>query len=272
MATNPLTILSVCVCISIGIGALRNRLVHNDGIDPILSVPATMAFPFQIGVAKLEGALLFGWDSLFSGKILVAENARLSAENARLKLEVSALRASADEAQRLRSVIGFVEVQTRKPVAAPVIGWLPSPHMESVTLGCGTRQGVKAQSVARTSDGLLGQVFDSTPLSCQVILLTDTESRVSGMVYRNGKALDTTGIVQGAGREQPLTMMYLRRDADIKPGDAVRTSGYGGVFPPDIPVGIVISVGEDKPRSLKMARLRPAAPMPGTLREAIVLP
>lgn len=272
IAASPLTVLLLCVLVGIGVGALRNRLARAGGIDPVLSVPATLAFPFQYGMTKMEGGVIFGWDALFSGKTLASENVRLTAENARLKLEVERLRSKADEAGRLRTALDFVEAQEKKPVAAPVIGWLPSPHIESVTLGCGARNGVRAQSVARTPDGLIGQIFDATPLTCQVMLLTDTESRVGGMIYRDGKAREITGIVQGGGREQPLTMLYLRRDADIKKGDTVRTSGYGGVFPPDIPIGTIISVADDKPRSLKLARIQPAAPMPGTLREAIVLP
>ena len=272
LTANPLTLLCALIFAGIGFGVLHNRLLRSGNIDPILATTATLTLPFQYGSAQTEGVFLFGWDWLFARRTLTVENARLTAEVGRLQLENENLRKKAEEADRLRAAMNFVTMQEKPPVAAPIIGWLPSPHFETVTLGCGTRQGVRAQSVVRTPDGLIGQAIDVTPLTAQVMLLTDSESRVSGMIYRKGTPLNITGIVQGNGREAPLTMLYLRRDADIKPGDVVRTSGYGGVFPPDIPIGTITAVAEDKPRSLKMAQIAPAAPMPGTLREAIVLP
>ena len=272
ITANPLTLLSALILVSIGLGVLHNRLLRNGRTDPVIATAATIALPFQYSASRIEGSLIFGWDWLFPRRPLAQENARLVQEVTRLRLENENLRKKAEEADRLQAVLNFVQSQEKPPVAASIISWLPSAHLETITLNCGTRQGVKAQSAARTPEGLIGQVTDATPFTAQVMLLTDSESRVSGMIYRNGKAREYTGIIQGGGRDAPLTMLYLRRDADVKPGDTVRTSGYGGVFPPDIPIGAVIAVEEDKPRSLKLARIRPAAPMPGTLREAIVLP
>jgi rod shape-determining protein MreC len=66
-------------------------------------------------------------------------------------------------------------------------------------------------------------------------------------------------------------MEYLRREDDVRPGDRVVSSGMGGVFPPDVAIGTVVSVAEDAPRFLKTARVRPAASLHHA-REVFLLP
>jgi len=52
---------------------------------------------------------------------------------------------------------------------------------------------------------------------------------------------------------------YLRSDTLLHIGDAVTTSGLGGVFPKSLPIGAVQSISIDKTRSLQTALLRPSA-------------
>jgi rod shape-determining protein MreC len=40
-------------------------------------------------------------------------------------------------------------------------------------------------------------------------------------------------------------MEYVDRDISVDPKLVIVTSGFGGVYPADIPVGIVASVGEE---------------------------
>jgi rod shape-determining protein MreC len=268
---NPFVLLAITLSLGLGLGILHNRWQAKGRPDPLIAAIATFVFPFQSGTAHVEASLLFSWDWLFAGRQISEENARLTAENARLRLENESLRAKADEADRLRAALKFVEAQKKTPMIASIIGWLPSPHFDSITIGRGTRDGVRMQSIVRTADGLVGQVFAANAISSQVMLLTDLDSRVSAMIYRNGKPLGYVGIVQGMGRGEPLEMVYLRREDDVRPGDAVVSSGYGGVIPPDIRIGTVTAVQEDRPRFLKSARVAPAAPQPGNLREVLVL-
>ncbi|MFZ8984295.1 MAG: rod shape-determining protein MreC, partial [Steroidobacteraceae bacterium] len=46
-------------------------------------------------------------------------------------------------------------------------------------------------------------------------------------------------IAYGFGSKELIELPFLPRNADIKPGDLVVTSGLGGVFPPGYPVGEV---------------------------------
>jgi rod shape-determining protein MreC len=123
--------------------------------------------------------------------------------------------------------------------------------------------------VVRTPDGLIGQVSEVSALSSQVMLLTDADSGVGAMVVREGKVRGV-GIVQGGGRARPLEIIYLKREDDIRPGDRVVSSGYGGIVPADIPIGTITSIREDAAKFLKSGYLRPAAALERA-REVLLL-
>ena len=162
---------------------------------------------------------------------------------------------------------GQKNVQT---IAAPVIAWLPSRSFDTLTIGAGTRSGVRQKSVVRTPAGLVGQVIEAAPLSSNVLLLTDVQSGVGGLVKRSGKT-KSDGIVQGTGRGRLLEMVDLKHEDDVVKGDVVVSSGYGGVIPPGLPIGIVQSVSEDTTHYLKVALIAPFAPPPGDLRDVLII-
>ena len=138
----------------------------------------------------------------------------------------------------------------------------------------GSRDGLRRDQVVRTAEGLLGKLVDVGPISSKVRLLNDPDSAM-GAVLSNGKVF---GILRGVEESEGkfahryvLDMVHLDKQADIKVGDSVVTSGQGGVFPPGIPIGTVESVREDPSHLLKIARITPYAPLPGGVREVLVL-
>lgn len=268
---RPSVVLGIVLVLAIGYGVLHNRLQAQGRNDPVLSGVRAALMPLQTGVARTRAAAQGTRDAYLSGGQLQHENARLQTEVDRLQVENETLRAHALEADRLRDALHFARDQKQPPLLASVIGWLPSPHHDTLIVGRGTRDGVKAKNVVRTSGGLVGTVMEAGPVSCEVLLLSDPTSQVSAKIWRNNKATPALGIVQGTGRDGVLQMVYLKREDDVKPGDVVMSSGYGGVVAPDIPIGVVKSVGEDKPRFLKWAEVTPSAPSPGDLREVFLL-
>jgi rod shape-determining protein MreC len=90
-------------------------------------------------------------------------------------------------------------------------------------------------------------------------------------VRRGGKT-QAVGIIQGTGRGQALNLKHLLPENDVKLGDKVYTSGFGGgIVPPDIPIGVISEVTEDKAHFLKTARVTPSTSLPGDLREVYLL-
>jgi rod shape-determining protein MreC len=225
----------------------------------------------QIGAARFQKAAFFSWDSLFGGTRIQEENARLKADVARLTQENERLRSKAAEADRLRDALRFSRRSAETPLPAEVIAWLPFSSVDTITIARGIRHGVRPGAVVRTPSGLVGRVSESGLLSSQTLLLTDVSSQVGALV-RRGRKTQAVGIIQGTGRGQALNLKHLLPENDIKPGDKVYTSGFGGgIVPPDIPIGVISDVTEDKAHFLKTARVTPAASLPGDLREVYLL-
>jgi rod shape-determining protein MreC len=268
----PFPLLGFFLISGIGLGVLHNRGSAAGRPDLVLAAPSAAMAPAQIGAARLQNAAFFTWDSLFGGRRLKAENERLKAEIARLSRENETLSAKAAEADRLRVAMGFRRKSVEPPLTAEVIAWLPSGSVDTITVARGTRDGVRPGTIVRSPSGLVGRVTEAGPLSAQTLLLTDVSSEVGALVRRGGK-IQAIGIIQGTGRGQALNLKDLLPENDVKPGDKVYTSGFGGgIVPPDIPIGVIAVVTEDKAHFLKTARVTPAESLPGDLREVYLFP
>ena len=72
--------------------------------------------------------------------------------------------------------------------------------------------------------------------SSRVLLVTDPSSAVSARLQTTRAQGSVVGLLTGN-----LRMIMIPLDADVQEGDIVITSGLGGNFPPDIPIGQVTS-------------------------------
>jgi rod shape-determining protein MreC len=88
--------------------------------------------------------------------------------------------------------------------------------------------------------GLVGKVVAVTPHSAQVQLITDSASSVAAKIQGSR----AEGIVEGSV-SGTLTMDFVDRDIVVDPKLVVVTSGFGGIYPPAIPIGIVADVSEE---------------------------
>jgi rod shape-determining protein MreC len=271
LGSSPLLFAGALVLIGITIGVIHNKWHHARRSDPLLGATSSFLYPAQAGGARARSLVGFSWDALFAGARLERENLQLQQDNARLEQENESLRSQAEDAIRLRAELGFVRLARPAPVVADVIGWLPASGLDTVIVGAGGHGGIHPGAVACTPAGLVGQVTEVGPLSAEVLLLSDVSSNVGVLVQRGGKTIGD-GIVQGAGRDQPLMLAVLHRTDDPRPGDRLVTSGYGDVFPPQIPIGTIGAVTAGEASFLKHATVVPAAPLPGDLHELLIVP
>lgn len=250
--------------------ALHARSVSRGQTDPVTrTIRDRGLVPAQALVARLGQHWHLSAGSLLSGPRLARENADLNKKVLELSAQNTDLRTDQAENARLRRLLGFEQSSLRPLLAAQVTALKPNLNFDTMTLNQGSARGVHPRSVVLSPNGALaGQVLDASPGSSNVLLLTDTGSSV-GAVVRNHTPHEPVGLCQGAGVGR-MQVTYLRSDAKLHIGDAVVTSGLGGVFPGALPLGTISSISVDKTRSLQTAVLRPATDF-DHLEEAFVI-
>lgn len=141
------------------------------------------------------------------------------------------------ENQRLKYLLEFREKLPASIISARLIGKDATSWFQSILLDKGSRDGVKINQPVVTHKGLVGKVVRTTNSTALIELITDKNSSVAAMIQKNR----AEGIL--CGQSSPVcTLEYLDRDVDVETGDAVITSGTGGIFPKGLVLGVVSKV------------------------------
>jgi rod shape-determining protein MreC len=162
----------------------------------------------------------------------------LESENSALQDEIIALQEQAAEAEVLGALLNYARTRPdSRYLSTNVIGLDPSPFVRSVNIGVGSDRGVMHGMPVVTDDGLVGRVNEVTANTARVQLITDPASAVNVQLQSSR----TDGLL-AAQPNGELWVELIDQNANIEPGELALTSGLGGAFPADIPVGHVVSV------------------------------
>jgi len=197
-------------------------------------------------------------------KELRNENKILRGNVNSLEEAVFKLREVSLENERLRKLLGFRESEKHKFIPSMVIARDPLRLTDTIIIDKGKRDGVETDMVVISGEGLVGRVRECGMGIARVLLVTDHNSVVGGIVQRTRDEGAVCGISSG------LFMKYLELASDIKKGDKVITSGFGGVFEKGILIGEVVSVERDSSGLYLKAIVKPEVDM-SRLEEVLVM-
>lgn len=213
-------------------------------LSPLQSAGSKVAEPFQEGYDWLR--------SVWTAKKKAEE---LELEKDTLQGIVIQLEEQKEENERLRALLDLQTVsypEGTEFLVAKVIAKAPSQWEAWILVDQGTadndRLKVGMPVVGATPEvgetlpgkGLVGKIVELDAHTAKVQLLIDSQSAVSAKIQSSR----AEGIVHGS-MEGKLTMDYVDRDLAVDPKLVVVTSGYGGVYPAGVPIGLVSSVGEE---------------------------
>lgn len=226
----------------------------------------------------ISSGLAWAWGGIAGVPQGIGSYLNVRTENARLKQQLEAdrhlvVRAQTltQENQRLRAMLKLRDVATDAVVIARLVNSTASSTRRFATLNAGSWQGVKRGQPVREAAGLIGQVIETGPNSARVLLIVDPESIVPVRRIRDGLPAIASGRGDGLIDIRSASVAALT----FQPGDSFVTSGTGGIFPPDVPLGRVIRTTGDiaiaqpaaNPDALDFAMvqqsfLQPLAPAP----------
>jgi len=181
------------------------------------------------------------------------ENSDLRDRINTLNRKIETYKVIQDENDRLKSFLNFKKTIPYTVLPAQIIGRDPSNWSNSLVIDKGISQGISRNKAVISTKGLVGRIVELGKRSAKVLLITDPNSRVGVIIQRNRQGGMLIGRPDGKCR-----MIYIALDSDVTIGDRVLTAGLGGIFPKDVLVGEVSSVGKEPGRLYKYAVIKTA--------------
>jgi rod shape-determining protein MreC len=166
---------------------------------------------------------------------------------------------------RYKELLDFKEKSNYNYIAANVIGWDPGPWTHSFVINSGSSDGVLVDAAVVTDRGVVGRVIETAHHYSKVLLLTDLSSGIDALIQRNR----VNGLLIGHGHN-PMSLDYIVKDDDVRPGDMVVTSGLDGVFPPGLALGSITVVDKNSLGLFLKAEISPAVTLEN-LQEVLVV-
>ena len=215
--------------------------------------------PVQAFFIKTAHSLKEGADTVRGFGGVMEKNSRLSEEVIYLQAKLVELENLEQENRHLQDQLDFYKRQKHTLIPCQVTARTISGWWQSMRLDKGRAQGVEAGRAVISPDGLVGRTSEVSAYTAEVLLISDPACKVSARVSRTGSFGLVTGLGVNAQGYPVARMQFIHKDAPVRAGDAVVTSGLGGVFPKDILIGYIETVGMEEAGLYQYADIIPKA-------------
>jgi rod shape-determining protein MreC len=224
----------------------------------VLSWPLRAVAGITDGVADL-------WNGFVALRGVESENRELRKELEYLKGQNSQLREAAAATDRLSSLLDFKRQAGPSMVAAQVIGRDTGNWYRTIILNKGESDGFRPDMGVITPAGVVGRIVKTTTVTSVVLLVTDPNNAIAGLIQRTRDEGIVEGTPQGLAR-----LKYIPMLSNSQPGDRVVTSGLVGGFPRGLAIGTITKIDKEEGALFQSAELTPEVDA-GRVEEVLVI-
>lgn len=194
--------------------------------------------------------------SFFQGTVsLRRKNEALEAQLLQQKGMLQRLEAMTQENIRLRALVDGVAGQQFEFQFAELVEVDLDPFSHKVMISGGSRDNIEPGQAVIDGSGVMGQVEDVHLHLSSVRLISDPNHALPVQINRTG--LRT--VAYGTGSTTTLNLPNVPREADVRVGDLLVTSGLGERFPNGYPVATVASIDRQEGQTFALVQATPLA-------------
>ncbi len=235
-------------------------LVTSGRISPVSNFFGNIFRPIQTFLTSTTVNI----GKVFSGSVmetdLEAENAELRIRVAELEEQIRNAEEAVEENKQLKELIGLKELRPDFQLTrAPILSRDLSNWARTLTLNVGSLDEIEVGDCVLSAEGyLVGMVSEVGLTWSTVTTVIDTDMDAAALIYRTGQA----GVAEGSFnlmKNGKLGLFHIPVDSDVQTGDIVLTSGLGGFFPQDIPIGKITNMTIDSSSISAIAEIEPYA-------------
>ena len=216
--------------------------------DPLRVAASTLSTPLTSLLDRMGSGVARGVAATFGRDVQynewMAQKAELEATLAEQRQQLAELEQLRAQNEQLRAYLSLTDHATSLVLTEARVLYAADTTSRLVTLDRGSRHGVEVGMPVLSPDGLIGRVHEVLPLSCKVTTLHHEKLAVGVRNTRSGVSGTLTADSDGLCRITDMDANIDRATA-LSEGDVIVTSGYGGNFPSDIPVGVIVDYGFD---------------------------
>jgi len=242
--------LTVCVVLLLGFFLLPSQ---TQNLFQQLGGPVgwLLSWPLQ-GVAAIQDGIGDVWSRYVALQGVEEENRLLHREIEHLKGQNNRLRESAVATDRLTALLEFKTQALSTMVAAQVIGRDTTNWYRTIVLNKGESDGIQPEMGVITPAGIVGRVVKTTPATAIVLLVSDGNNAIAGLIQRTRDEGIVDGTAQGGVR-----LKYIPLLSTVRTGDRVVTSGLVGGFPRGLAIGTISKIEKEEGALFQSAELTP---------------
>jgi rod shape-determining protein MreC len=244
--------LFLAVMLSLGLIVADHRYQQ---LGAVRSALALLVYPLQLLADLPTRYARRAQGRLADARQLRNQNEALRRENLLLSGRVQQFAALEAENMRLRDLLGSSFKIGERVLIAEILAVDLVGYRQQVVINKGSSSGVFIGQPVLDANAVMGQVVGTTPFSATVLLITDADHALPVQVIRNG----LRSIAVGTGLGQDLDLLHIPKNADVRVGDLLVTSGLGGRFPSGYPVARVTSVGHEPDNPFTAVKALPTA-------------
>ena len=255
--------LTLLVTLAIVLMVLDHRNQH---LVQVRNLFAAALYPLQQAVDAPVTAARWAQESLATRERLVAENAELRRSQLEQAGRLQRLAALEAENARMRALLDSTAKVGDDVLIAEIVAVDMDRLRHRVVLNRGGNSGAFVGQALIDAGGVVGQITRDRGDSAEALLITDPDHAVPVEVVRNG--LRTIAV--GTGDMEKLSLPFMARNADVRAGDLLVSSGLGGVFPGGYPVATVLEVRGDSGEAFLTVTAQPTAAL-DRVREVLLV-
>jgi rod shape-determining protein MreC len=203
-------------------------------------------------VASIQDSIRHTWDHYIALQNVWEENQQLKQEVQRLQGEQNFLREQAIIAKQFQQLLAYQETTPMTTLPARIIGRNVSNWYRAMIINKGNQDGIHPEMGVITDAGVVGRVVRVNPTTAVVLLLSDPNVAITGMIQKSRDE----GLVQGTP-QGTIHMKYLPPLSPVQPGDPVVTSGLTDDFPRGLQIGRIQQVTKADTDLFQLGEINP---------------
>ena len=226
-------------------------------------------------VIPIQNAFTFVKNKINNNEQEISEISSLKEENKNLREENTKLKEGERELEVLKSenntLKDYLNLKNKYADYNTVPGYVVertySNYDKIVVINVGLKDGINVNMPVISESGLVGHVISVSDNSAKVQTIVDTGSTVSATISTAQESILIKGTINN---NEQIKATSIPANATILQGDAVVTSGLGGIYPKGILIGTIKDIVNTKNQTDRYANVETATNF-NTLQTVLVI-